>query len=272
MPARQQRWHRRLPRFLSALAAVALLACPAAGAAPEPTREVIFNAADGVRLHGDLYLGTEPKSGPVILLFHQAGANARAEYAPLAGRLTEKGYNLFAIDQRVGGSRLGGENRTVAGLGGKEYSYCEAMPDLEAALDYLDAQGYTGAKAVWGSSYSAALVLSLAAARGSGLKAVLAFSPASGGPLAECRGEDVAAEVKIPVLVMRPESEMALESSQAQRDIFINHGFDFYVAPNGVHGSSMLNPARVEGNVEGSWRVVLEFLAKHLPAREPGAE
>lgn len=258
-----------LNRAVLALAAATVLAAPGMSSAAEtqPTREVVFSAADGVRLYGDLYLPSGSRSAPMILLFHQAGANARAEYGPLVGRLIERGYSLFAIDQRVGGSRLGGENRTVADLPeGREYSYCEAMPDLEAALDYVTSQGYDGPKAVWGSSYSGALVLRLAASRGSKLKAVLAFSPASGGPLADCRGEDVAAEVKIPALIMRPESEMDREISRKQRDIFIEHGFDFYVAANGVHGSSMLNPGQLEGSADGTWRVVMSFLDKHFPA------
>ncbi len=44
--------------------------------------------------------------------------------------------------------------------------------------------------------------------------------------------------------------------------IFKEHGFETYVAENGVHGSSMLNPSRVEGSVDETWSVVLSFLKK----------
>ena len=39
-------------------------------------------------------------------------------------------------------------------------------------------------------------------------------------------------------------------------------GYETYVADPGVHGSSMLNASRVEGDVEATWKVVLAFLAK----------
>jgi dienelactone hydrolase len=226
------------------------------------SREVKFDTSDGITIYGDLYGASESKSAPFVILFHQAGGDARGEYGPLVGKLLGRGYTLLAIDQRVGGSRFGGTNRTLAGLGGKEYSYCDAMPDLEAALAWVKSEGFTGPRAAWGSSYSAALVLRLAAAHGGDLSAVLAFSPASGGPLAACRGEDVADAIKIPVLIMRPASEMQRDSTEQQMAIFKEHRFETYVAENGVHGSSMLVPSRVEGSVDETWSVVLGFLKR----------
>jgi alpha-beta hydrolase superfamily lysophospholipase len=224
------------------------------------SREVRFQTSDGVTIYGDLYMSPESKSAPLILLFHQAGGDARGEYAPLVGRLLDRGYNLLAIDQRVGGSRFGGTNRTLAGLGDEDYSYCDALPDLEAALAWVGSEGFNGPRAAWGSSYSATLVLRLAAKHGDDLSAVLAFSPASGGPLAACRGEDVAGDITIPALIMRPASEMQRKATRKQMEIFKEHGFETYVADNGVHGSSMLAPSRVEGGVDETWNVVLGFL------------
>lgn len=86
----------------------------------------------------------------------------------------------------------------------------------------------------------------------------------SGGPLVDCRGEDVAADITIPVLIMRPASEMEKDSARSQMLIFESHGFGSHVAENGVHGSSMLVPSRVEGSVEQTWNVVFSFLEKSL--------
>ncbi len=94
------------------------------------------------------------------------------------------------------------------------------------------------------------------------LSAVLAFSPASGGSPGACRGEDVAGSITIPALIMRPSAEMQRDGTRKQMTIFKEHGFETYVAENGVHGSSMLNPSRVEGSVDETWSVVLSFLKK----------
>ena len=143
-------------------------------------------------------------------------------------------------------------------------TYCEVITDLEAAFTYARTLGGFTDYIAWGSSYSAALVLRIAATHGAELSAALAFSPASGGPLVDCRGEDVAADIKIPVLIMRPASEMERESTLSQMLIFESHGFESHVAENGVHGSSMLVPSRVEGSVEQTWNVVFSFLEKTL--------
>jgi dienelactone hydrolase len=234
-----------------------------AGNAPV-SRAVSFETSDDITIHGDIFTVRENKSDPIILLFHQAGGDARGEYGPIIGPLLDHGYNVLSIDQRVGGERFGGINRTVAGLDGKTYSYCEVLPDLKASLAWVKSEGFDGPKVIWGSSYSAALVLRIAATHGAELSAALAFSPASGGPLVDCRGEDVAADIKIPVLIMRPASEMERESTLSQMLIFESHGFESHVAENGVHGSSMLVPSRVEGSVEQTWNVVFSFLEKTL--------
>lgn len=211
---------------------------------------------------GDLYLADVPRSAPVILLFHQGGGDARGEYGPLVGTLLESGYHAFAIDQRRGGTRLGGTNRTAAALGPVSIRYCEAYPDLEAALSYVDALGLTGKRVVWGSSYSAALALRLAAEHGAEVAAVLAFSPASGEPMAGCEPDEFVEQLSVPALVLRPVNEMEIESVRVQLNSFAEAGLETYVADPGVHGSSMLNPTRVGAPTNEVWTVVLEFIAR----------
>ena len=228
------------------------------------SEQVEFDATDGVRVYGDLYASSIGKSAPVILLFHQAGSDARGEYAAIATRLQKNNYNVLAIDQRSGGTRFGGVNRTMAGLDRQDYGYCEAFPDLEAALHYVRAEGLDGPLAVWGSSYSAGLVFQLGAENSDDVDAILGFSPASGAPMADCPLTPFLADLNIPALALRPQREFEIESVQMQMKAFEAHGVKTYVANPGVHGASMLNEERVEASTESTWQVVLTFLSETL--------
>lgn len=227
-------------------------------------REVFFKARDGITIYADIYQSPKGRSAPLIMLFHQGGGDARGEYAPIVPKLAERGYNLIAVDLRTGGRVFGGENRTVAGLSGKEFSYCDAYPDLEATLDFVKAEGFTGKRIAWGSSFSAALAFRLAAERGRDLAGLLAFSPASGEAMEGCRPETLAERIKIPALALRPATEMQRETSQNQFAVFKKNGIRTYVAANGVHGSSMLVESRIEGDAEDHWKVVGDFIQKIL--------
>ena len=244
-----------------ALVVALLIPVAAVAARSHAAEEVTWTAADGVTLYGDVHTVEAGKSAPLVLLFHQAGGDARGEYANIIPRLLEAGYNVFAIDQRSGGSRFENVNRTVGALEGRDYGYCDAYPDLEAALAQAGKLGFTGPRVAWGSSYSAALVLRLGAEHAEDLNGVLAFSPASGGPMAACKADPFIPKLTLPALALRPASEMERDSSRQQFRLFEEHGVQTYVAQNGVHGSSMLDPNRVESDVTATWNVVLEFLA-----------
>ena len=232
---------------------------------PQPaSKEVTFKAKDGVTLYGDVFLSKKGKEAPLIMLFHQAGGDARGEYGPIVPRLLEQGWNVLEVDQRSGGSRFGNVNRTVAALEGKQYSYCDAYQDLEAALQYAKYAGFAGKRFAWGSSYSAALVIQLGAKHPKDLAGVLAFSPATGGPMADCKPEQFVPNLKIPVLALRPASEAKLKSVQHQIGLFHDHGIRTYVADPGVHGSSMLVPERVGSETGKTWNVVLQFIRSVL--------
>lgn len=243
--------------------AIAVAASLCAGLA-HTAEQLEFDALDGVRIFGDLYTSEAGRSAPVILLFHQAGSDARGEYAGIAARLQDNGYNVIAIDQRSGGTRLGGVNRTVVELGQEDIGYCEAYPDLQAALDYAREAGFDGPLAVWGSSYSAGLVFQLGAENRDEVDAILGFSPASGGPMADCSLLPFLADLDVPALALRPQRETEIESVQEQLRQFKANGVEIYVADPGVHGSSMLNAERVGASTETTWQVVLQFLAENL--------
>lgn len=227
--------------------------------------EVTFRTSDGVTVHGDLYEapGLE-RSAPLILLFHQGGGDARGEYRPLVGRLLNAGYHALAIDQRLGGERFGQQNRTVAGLEQGYDSYCDAYPDLVAALRFARRENFSGPLIAWGSSYSAALAIRLAAEHGESLVAVLAFSPASGEPMKGCNPEPFAKQLDVPLLALRPVGEMEVPSVPVQLAAFREMGHETYVADPGVHGSSMLNAGRVGAGTDKTWDVVLAFIAASL--------
>lgn len=223
-------------------------------------QSVAIPTSDSVTVHGDLYVSESGEQGPLILLFHQGGADGRGEYGPIAGRLIERGFSILLIDQRRGGDRFGGPNRTAADLAGVEFGYCDAYPDLEAALGLVDERGFVGPVVAWGSSYSAALTIKLAAEHPDELAAALAFSPASGEPMEGCRPEMYAADVQIPVLVLRPSNEMEIESVSRQMRELSGEGLQTYVAAARGHGSSILVAERTGDDPLLIWEVVLRFL------------
>lgn len=113
-----------------------------------------LTAADGKTVFGRLYRAEHPKA--TILLFHQAGSG-KDEYRTIAPRLVAAGYSALAIDQRAGGA-LFGPNETSAQYP-RPAGYLEAVPDLQAAIDWATQQHVP--VILWGSSYSAALVFPL---------------------------------------------------------------------------------------------------------------
>jgi len=224
----------------------------------ENSAAISYTTADSIVVYGDLFV--VDKSATTILLFHQAGANAKSEYSNIIPRLIELGYNVMAIDQRSGGQRFGGYNRTVAKLSTSRFGYCEVYPDLVGSLNYLKQHNYSGKKIIWGSSYSAALVIKLANEHPEEIAGVLAFSPASGEPMNDCKPEQYFNTLPMPVLILRPQREAEIESVKYQLEIASTQGHQTYVANPGTHGSSMLVKGRVGADVSATWGVVIKFL------------
>lgn len=232
---------------------------PDAGTTGQAT-EVTTTSSDGVRIFGDHYRPSAPGSATVVL-FHQAEGDARGEYGDIARRLWKEGFEVFAWDARGGGDRFGSQNRTLAALDGPApEGYCVAYPDLEAALAYVFDQGSGGPIYAVGSSYSAALVIRLAAEHGHRLAGVAPFSPAP-ALMDDCEVKDWLPRLDgVPLLVFRPEREMKNERVAVQTKLFEERGIEVFTAPRSAHGASMLNPERSEGDVEPTWRRLLTFL------------
>ncbi|MEO1028957.1 MAG: alpha/beta fold hydrolase [Pseudomonadota bacterium] len=260
---------RRLTGLLGAAALLAACAtAPESAPSPDsnlPTSTITLTTPDGVTIHGEPFLAGLDDGQPLILLFHQGGSNGRAEYGPLTDWLNSEGYRAIAWDQRQGGSIYGGENRTVNALPeGVAYTYCDAYPDLERAVDYALEASLANEVIVWGSSYSAALVFQLAAKNPGKISALVSASPASGDPMKDCLAKDWLDAVTVPMFVMSPQSEMERNGTQAQAALMRDAGATYHVALKGVHGSSMLVDERTKHDMSADRAVVMEWL-KGLP-------
>ncbi|WP_425410829.1 alpha/beta hydrolase [Hyphococcus sp.] len=230
-------------------------------AKPGLSKTIETTAADGLTIYGETYFGGLDASAPLILLFHQGGSNGRGEYTQIASWLNKNGFRAIAWDLRSGGETYGESNRTAAGLpAGSAPGYCAVAPDLQAAIDYVTANGLGESAILWGSSYSAALVFGAAAANPERTAGVIAFSPSSGGPLENCRARQWINHIDAPVFVLRPASEMDRDSSIEQRNILTASRAKFLVVENGVHGSSMLLDERTQHDMSAARAAVLSWL------------
>jgi len=170
---------------------------------------VSFESFDGLALTADLYLVSEDASTPFIVLFHQANAS-RGEYLEIAPRLNELGFNALALDQRSGSSAGGLDNETAARAREADLGsgFLAAAQDIQAALEYVNATYSSNTIIALGSSYSASLVLKLAAEKPVLMDAVIAFSP----------GEYFGADVSIRDAVSTLELPVFIASAKLEAD------------------------------------------------------
>jgi len=236
--------------------AAALAMAPASSHAADA---ISFAANDSVQVFA-AYYSTGKQENPLILLFHQAGSN-RGECATIGPMLATLGFNALAIDQRSGGNAWGRSNDTIKRLG-KSTGYDEALPDLEAALQWAKSSGETGPIILWGSSYSAALVFLLAASHPREVNAILAFSPGEylRGPSTVRKA---AAQVSIPIFVTsaKDPKEIAVAKSIFDASPSVEK-IRFVPQIAGVHGSSTLREDQNPDGTEENWVAVKQFLAK----------
>ncbi len=231
------------------------------GGLPNRREVVIATSADG-DIYADEYMIAE--ENPTILLFHQGGGSARGEYGFLIPYLLELEYNVIAPDLYGGGDRFGEPNRTMAARPEPvDFSFCDAEPGVVAVLEYGRTRGQ-GPIVLWGSSYSAALVVTVGAKQPENIAAVLAFSAAGGEPMTGCRPESSADKLTMPTLVVRPRTEMEIDSVREQMEALQRAGLQSYVTATGSHGSSVLNSTRTGEGSEAARVHALEFLARAL--------
>ncbi|MEO0425523.1 MAG: alpha/beta hydrolase [Pseudomonadota bacterium] len=219
-----------------------------------------FAAEDGLEITADLYPAEDAKQ-TVLVLFHQAGSS-RGEYQDIAPQLNGWGYTAMAIDQRSGRARNGVRNDTAraAKRAGKDTEYLDARADLLAAVAYAkDSLGATKV-VVWGSSYSASLVLALAGHDPNWADGVLAFSPGEyfQGKLAVAKS---ARGLAVPTFITSAKGELGSWASISEA-IDADRLTAFAPTGPGKHGSSTLLP--VGETSQEYWDAVQAFLSANF--------
>lgn len=221
-------------------------------------KTVHYKSEDNVNVTADLYM-TNDTSAPFILLFHQAGFS-RGEYREIAPQLNELGFNCLAADQRSGITVNGVKNETnkSAKKLKKGTKYVDAIPDLIAT--YLYAKNQLKAKKIiiWGSSYSASLVLHLAGLYPNEIKGVLSFSPGEYFKIKNNSIADEALKIKCPVFITSAKNEQ--KDWQNIYDNIPSKKTFFIPSKNGNHGSKALWKKQ-ESHAE-YWVAVKSFLSQ----------
>ena len=168
-----------LGRTLFTFCWIALFVCAGTTNGQESEfKQIEFDSLDGLKITADLYMKSSDKTQPFILLCHQAGWS-RGEYREIAPKLTAMGFNCMAIDQRSG-SEVGGitnETAARAKTASKGMNFVDAEQDIIAAAKHAKANFAEGKMLLWGSSYSAALVLRIAGEHIELAGGALAFAP-----------------------------------------------------------------------------------------------
>lgn len=229
-------------------------------------KTVDFAASDGIEVRADLYDNAD-SSGALVLLFHQAGWS-RGEYREIAPKLVELGYRVMAVDQRSGRGVNGvvNETRRRASSSKKPTGYLDAYADVEAALRYGRKTLHADRIIAWGSSYSASLVIRLAAEHPKEVTAAVAFSP--GEYFTKPKGKDYiqsfASRVSQPLFITSSKKERSqvkplFDAAPSDEKVL------FTPASKGQHGSRALWAAWPDDDVY--WAALKGFLREYAPPK-----
>ena len=216
---------------------------------------ITFPSVDGVLITADIYTNIKKNNKLFILLCHQAGYS-RGEYNETAKILAKKGFTCVAIDQRSGKKANGIVNETAkrAKDQGLSRNYINAKQDIEAAIDYVYNLSHSNPIILFGSSYSASLVL-LLAKDNKKVKTVAAFSP--GEYLKGIHLNSSIQNLNKPVFVTSTKAEIKRIEKLLKGSISksLTH---FKPTVKGVHGSRSLWKS-TSGN-EDYWNALFAFL------------
>lgn len=223
--------------------------------------KVTFKSADGVTVTADLHIA-HPDTVPFIILFHQAGWS-RGEYLEIAPTLNRLGFNCMSVDLRSGSLVNGVRNETAqdAQRKMKETKYVDAEQDILAAVNYALEYQAKGELILWGSSYSASLVLKYTGDHSDQVNGVIAFSPGeyfkSMGKPGDYIGVS-ASNINCPVFITSARGE---KSSWWKIYEAIPSSLKSYYLPSetsGNHGSKALFVKYPDH--KGYWDVLIPFL------------
>ena len=225
------------------------------------SKSVEFKSKDGLLVSGNLYEVDAKK--PVILLLHQAGYN-KHEYADIAPKLNDMGFNVLAIDQRSGGPFAGKNNETferATKRGDSDISFVDAQQDIHAAVDYLHKK-YNQKVTVWGSSYSSALAL-FVGAENEHINGIISFSPGNYFGDAKPKLSSVFKDLNKPFLVTSSKEE-ATDLSKELEGVTLNKNQSQFIPENdGFHGSRAIWEG--QKGADEYWKAITQFLNKIYP-------
>lgn len=215
-------------------------------------QKITFPSGDGLMLTADLYM-PHAKTAPFILLFHQAGWS-RGEYREIAPKLVAMGFNCLAVDQRSGGeiNDVKNESYALAREQAIKTRYRDAKPDLEAAIARAKKYYSDGKLIIWGSSYSATLVLQIMGEQPEIVDAALAFAPENYFPIQ-------AENISRPVFITSAKNEKD-NWWEIYEKINVEGVAYFLPETAGNHGSRALWSQFPDSGAY--WEAVTEFLKK----------
>jgi dienelactone hydrolase len=235
---------------------------PEAVEPPQTFQTIQFKSMDGLDITADLYLNQD-RSAPFILLFHQA-RYSRGEYREIAPKLVKRGFSCLAIDQRSGDAINDVINETarLAASKGMGTEYVHALPDLQAAIGFIQAEFQPETLIIWGSSYSAALSFVVANMQQDQIQGLVAFSP---GTYFELNGKGIdafASNVTCPVFMTCSQEEVPsrvpiFEAIPNEAKTFFKPDFE------GFHGSKALWSQHA--GHEKYWAALTTYLDTFLP-------
>ncbi|MEP1307659.1 MAG: alpha/beta hydrolase [Balneola sp.] len=221
-------------------------------------KSVEFKSKDGLLVSGNLYEINSNK--PVILLLHQANYN-KHEYADIAPKLNEMGYNVLAIDQRSGGAFAGKTNETfdrATQRGDSNISFVDAEQDIHAAIEYLHKK-YNQKVTVWGSSYSSTLAI-FEGAKNEYVNGIISFSPGNYFGDARPKLQSVFEKIDKPFLVTSSKAEAVELSKELEGIDLKKNQSQFIPESDGFHGSRAVWEG--QQGAEEYWQAITEFLNK----------
>ncbi|MBU2595993.1 MAG: protein-L-isoaspartate(D-aspartate) O-methyltransferase [Planctomycetes bacterium] len=220
-----------------------------------------FEAKDGLIVTADLF-APHPNETPFIILFHQAQWS-RGEYIEIAPKLNKMGFNCMAVDLRSGGNvnDITNETNQRAIKLGKPTDYLDALQDMESAVKYVKSKYESSKIILWGSSYSASLVIKLAEDNPALIDGVLAFSPGDYFDRSKTYIKDSAKNIKCPIFITS-----ALKEEKAWEKIFhaipSKHKHSFLPKTQGNHGSRALWEKFHDS--KDYWQAVSKFLHQYF--------
>lgn len=225
-----------------------------------PQQKISFPAKDGLEVTADLYFLSSDK--PYVILLHQARFS-RGEYLEIAPKIVNLGYNCIAVDLRSGNEVNGVINETAKRAKdlGLSQSYIDAIPDIEAAIAYVKKQT-DKPFVLWGSSYSASLVL-IQTAKDLRTGAAVAFSPGEYFDTPDFVSSKIK-DIAVPIIVLSSKAECAAVKELVGSIKRQNLITQFCPTDKGKHGSSALWKSNPSSN--DYWLAITMFfsnLMKH---------